>query len=125
MPKKPQKWGLKIWCLADSVTQYVSNFDVYCGASMESLDDPSSKNGEAKQGQKVVESLVCGLENRGHVVVIDNFFSSVEFFRDLEQRGIILCNGHGKIKPYRAPIHYEGYKTIQEGLTRRIEMEDA
>lgn len=88
MPKKPQKWGLKIWCLADSVTRYVSNFDVYCGAFVQSVDDAKSKKGEAKQGAKVVESLVAGLEHRGHVVVMDNFFSSVELFRDLERRGI-------------------------------------
>jgi len=32
MPKKPQKWGIKVWCLADSVSKYVFNFDIYCGA---------------------------------------------------------------------------------------------
>jgi hypothetical protein len=88
MPKKPEKWGMKIWCLADSVTRFVYNFDVYCGASYESIGDPKSKKGEAKQGQRVVESLVGGLDDLGHVVVMDNFFSSVELFRDLERRGI-------------------------------------
>jgi hypothetical protein len=31
MPKKPQKWRIKIWCLAVSVSKYVYNFDIYCG----------------------------------------------------------------------------------------------
>jgi hypothetical protein len=62
MPKKPKKWGMKIWCLADSVTRFVFNFDIYCGASFESLEDPKSKKGEGRQGQRVVESLLDGLE---------------------------------------------------------------
>ena len=31
MPKKPEKWGVKLWVLADLVTKYVSDFHVYCG----------------------------------------------------------------------------------------------
>jgi hypothetical protein len=31
MPKKPQKWGIKVWCLAYSISKYVYNFDIYCG----------------------------------------------------------------------------------------------
>jgi len=38
-------------------------------------------------GKRVVEGLLVGLEGRGHVVVMDNFFTSVELFRDLEQGG--------------------------------------
>ena len=30
MPKKPQKWGFKIWCLVCSISKYVWNFEVYC-----------------------------------------------------------------------------------------------
>jgi hypothetical protein len=88
MPKKPEKWGMKIWCLADSITRYVYNFNVYCGASFQRIGDTKSKTGEAKQGQRVVESLVEGLDDLGHVVVVNNFFTSVELFSDLERRGI-------------------------------------
>ena len=31
MPKKPQKWGLKMSCLACPVSKYVWNFKIYCG----------------------------------------------------------------------------------------------
>jgi hypothetical protein len=31
MPQKPQKWDIKIWCMACSLTKYVWNFAVYCG----------------------------------------------------------------------------------------------
>ena len=29
MPKKPEKWGVKLWVLADSVSKYVYDFEVY------------------------------------------------------------------------------------------------
>jgi len=87
MPNKPEKWRLKIWCLANSVSRFVSNFDVYCGASIETIGAPKSKKGEPKMEQRVVEALLVGLEGRKHVVVMDNFFTSVELFCDLEWRG--------------------------------------
>ena len=31
MPKKPQNWGLKVWCLAYSISKYIWNFEFYCG----------------------------------------------------------------------------------------------
>ena len=31
MPKKPRKWGIKIWTLADAANGYVSNMKVYTG----------------------------------------------------------------------------------------------
>ena len=31
MPKKPTKWRFKVWCLTDSESKYVWNFEIYCG----------------------------------------------------------------------------------------------
>jgi hypothetical protein len=41
MPNKPEKWGVKVWCLADSTTKFVYNFEIYCGK------DPNIPNGQA------------------------------------------------------------------------------
>jgi hypothetical protein len=35
-----------------------------------------------------VKDLMVGLENNGHVIVMDNYFTSVGLFRNLEWRGI-------------------------------------
>ena len=35
------------------------------------------------QGANVMHGLLVGLENRGHIVVLDNFFSSIPLFVDL------------------------------------------
>jgi hypothetical protein len=31
MPNKPEKWGIKVWCVADSTSKIVYNFEIYCG----------------------------------------------------------------------------------------------
>ena len=46
-----------------------------------------SKRGEAMQGANVVHELLRGLENRGHTVIMDNFFSSVLLFINLLGKG--------------------------------------
>jgi hypothetical protein len=40
MPQKPQKWGIKIWCMACSMTKFVWNFAVYCGKTEETEEVP-------------------------------------------------------------------------------------
>jgi hypothetical protein len=88
MPKKSEKWGLKIWCLADSRSKFVWDFNIYSGVSLETMENKKSSKVEAGLGNRVVESLTVGLRRKGHVVVMDNFFTSVELFRSLEQMGI-------------------------------------
>jgi hypothetical protein len=91
MPKKPVKWGLKIWCLTDSISKYVYNFDIYSGAPsnpLETNEGQKRRKGEPQQALKVVKKLTEELQGRHHCISMDNFFSSVELFRDLEAVGI-------------------------------------
>ncbi|CAG5123299.1 unnamed protein product [Candidula unifasciata] len=76
MPLKPSKWGMKAWALADSKTGYLWNWQLYLGK--EDTHDPT-------QGlaHRVVTSLVAPLYGKGHVVNIDNFFSSPVLFKEL------------------------------------------
>ena len=88
MPMKREKWGVKLWVLAESITKYVYNFEVYCGkigGAQELLAQPL---GTANSTYGVVMELLVGLEGRGHCLVLDNFFSSVSLFRDLVVKGI-------------------------------------
>ena len=77
LPKKPTKWGIKIWCLADADSKYVYTWDVYTGSDLKGTVRSSSA-GEAKTGYAVVMKLLDGLHHRGHVVLTDNFFTSVK-----------------------------------------------
>jgi hypothetical protein len=77
MPKKPKKWGIKVWCLTDSITRYIANFDIYCGKSISTLENPRPSYAEVSLGHSVVMDLTRGLEDKNHVVTMDNYFTSV------------------------------------------------
>lgn len=84
MPKKPQKWGIKVWCLADSSSKYVYNFEIYCGANHYGVEEiPHVVRREANVAHNVVMRLLNGQEGKGHVVVTDNYFSSIGLFTEL------------------------------------------
>ena len=68
MPKKPHKYGIKLWVLCDSVTKYVVNFKVYCGKQ--------NNKREVNQGENVVMDLTSHLA-AGYNITTDNFFTSV------------------------------------------------
>ena len=53
IPKKPVKWGFKLWCLCDSATGYCVAFSVYTGASN---DD---NNGMGLGYRIVVQLMTC------------------------------------------------------------------
>jgi hypothetical protein len=113
MPKKPEKWGLKIWCLVDSRSKFVWDFDIYTGASLETMENKKSSKVEAGLGQRVVESLTVGLRGKGHVVVMDNFFTSVELFRSLEQMGI-YATGMVRTNRVGLPAMMKATKTFKK-----------
>jgi hypothetical protein len=37
MPKKPIKWGLKVWVMADATSHIIYDFEVYCGKNTATL----------------------------------------------------------------------------------------
>ena len=69
MPKKPQKWGMKAWALADSNTGYIWNRKLYTG-----------KGDDAEQGkllgERVVLELTKNLWHKGYHLYFDNFYTS-------------------------------------------------
>lgn len=80
IPNKPGKYGIKIWIVADSQTNYCSNLQVYTG-----------RNGprrEVGQASRVVLELTDYLTNSGRHLTGDNFFSSVPLVHALLGRNI-------------------------------------
>ena len=85
LPKKPHKWGMKAWVLADAQTGYTWAWKLYTG-----------KEGDRREkglAHGVVMELVEDerLQGNGYVVVTDNFYSSPALFRELKQRGFGAC----------------------------------
>jgi hypothetical protein len=80
MPDKPVRFGIKVWLLASSKSRFVWQMEVYFGEQ--------TGAGAHGLGYHVEERMVKGLENRGHCLVIDNFFASVNLFHELMCKGI-------------------------------------
>ena len=71
------KWGYRVW------NAYVLNFGVYTGKT--------SKITDQSLGHSVVMGLMEGYLDKNHVVVMDNFFSSIPLFSDLLHRSTYAC----------------------------------
>ena len=87
MPKKPHKWGMKAWVLADAANGYVWNWKLYAGKEEAA---PDSSLGLA---HRVVLDLLEDdrLKNKGYHVYMDNFYSSPSLFKDLQAEGFESC----------------------------------
>ena len=82
LPKKPVRRGIKVWMRADSLTGYVSAFQVYVGKK----DDTVERN----LGANVIKCLTEELNNTYRHVYFDNYFSGVDLL-DLFRAGLYAC----------------------------------
>ena len=80
---KPTKWGMKLWVLADSVTGYTYDFDVYLGRN--------AKVSGFGLAYDVVMNLVKSLLNQGYHLFHDSFYTGVQLIRHLLTKGIRAC----------------------------------
>ena len=83
LPKKPNKWGIKVWARC-GVSGFIYDFEVYTGKSSSS----PIANDLGVMGNLVLR-LTSGLTNNvGHKVYFDNLFSSIPLLRHLQEKGI-------------------------------------
>ncbi|XP_064619519.1 piggyBac transposable element-derived protein 4-like [Lineus longissimus] len=90
MPKKPVKYGLKVWALCESGTGYCLNWSVYTGGR----EIP----GDYGLGYDVVRTISSDFMNKGHHIYMDNFFTSPKLLLDMEDDGTGCC---GTVRPQR------------------------
>ncbi|XP_044045463.1 piggyBac transposable element-derived protein 4-like [Siniperca chuatsi] len=94
MPKKPAKYGIKIWVTCDALTSYAWNMQIYTGKSEGSAP-------EVNQGKRVVLDMTDGLQ--GHTVTCDNFFTSYALAEELLKRKMAMVGTIRKNKPELPP----------------------
>jgi hypothetical protein len=80
IPSKPHKWGYKIYCLSSE--DYLLRFEVYAGAEERSAEGATFDT---------VMRMIAGYEEKGHVLYIDNWFTSPAVLDALKQKGIRCC----------------------------------
>jgi hypothetical protein len=89
MPNKPEKWRVKVWCLADSKSKFVYNFEIFYSKNANGPEGQApARIGEGNMARNVVLGLMEGLKEKGHVLVTDNYFSSSGLFTELANREI-------------------------------------
>jgi len=82
LPKKPCKFGVKVWVLAEAKTGYVLQFQVYTGAS-----DKKEDLGSKGVAYRVVMELMEPYQGKGHRLFMDNFYTSFQLVKDLFEKG--------------------------------------
>ncbi|KAE8277658.1 hypothetical protein D5F01_LYC24345 [Larimichthys crocea] len=90
MPKKPAKYGLKIWATCDVKTSYAWRLQVYTGKE-------GGRPAEINQGMRVVLEMMEGLQ--GNVITCDNFFTSFGLSEELLRRKLALVGTIRRNKP--------------------------
>ena len=91
MPSKPNRYGIKIWILADCETSYVYNAEIYMG-----------KTGHLPEiglAQRVVKNLSRPLHQHGRNITMDNFFSSIPLAESLLSKRITVVGTLKSNKP--------------------------
>jgi len=84
MPKKPGKYGIKIWTLCDVSNSYCLNQKVYLGK--DDKDSPPDKNLSLKVAMELVNSYDRPLKGRN--ITTDSFFTSFELYKIIVKKGI-------------------------------------
>ena len=83
MPKKPTKWGRKVFAVCDSTTSYYWDFDIYRGQAVPGQQDHGLT-------MAVVLRLMEHFHNQGYICFTDNYYTSPALALALMERGIHL-----------------------------------
>ena len=99
MKSKPDKYGIKVWVLADANNFYVKNFQIYLGKQMNIR--------EKNQAERVVLELSSCLDS-GVNITVDNFFTSISLANKLLENNMTLL---GTLRTNRKGIPAEMIET--------------
>jgi len=79
---KPAKRGYIVWCLTDSRTGFVSQFDVYSGRS------DTQGYSSFSLGERVVLSLCDAYIHSHRLIAFDNFVTSYQLLKTFNERSL-------------------------------------
>lgn len=81
IPKKPTRFSIKVWLLAELKTAYLPKYIVYISRLSEENQNPLVET--ENPGYKVVMTLMTPFLDLGHHVYFDNLFTSLKLMEDL------------------------------------------
>ncbi|KAL0809843.1 hypothetical protein ABMA28_011332 [Loxostege sticticalis] len=125
MPKKPNKYGLKILCLTDARTGYLLNAYIYTGKDSDGLNLPTEYSRLKKPTQAVMRLVSC-IEGTNRNVTTDNWFTSIELVNMLKEKQLTLVGTMRKnqrdIPPEFLPSRQRPVESSIFGFTKDITM---
>ena len=83
IPIKPSRFGIKAFTLAESSSGYVLNSKIYIGKERNEV--------QRDLGRKVVTSVFQPYLDKGYYAFMDNYYTSVGLFEELEERNTLCC----------------------------------
>ena len=108
LPLKPNRWGFKLWALCDKLG-YLYRSTIYEGARYEN----GKKIVRKGLGKEVVLDLMQDNLDKGHVVITDNFYTSVALATELLENETYIV---GQIKPNAKELPKEWIKDTKKEL---------
>jgi len=111
IPIKPGGFGIKCCILAEASSGYTLVSKIYTG----------KENGvvQTNLGRKSVMGLMEAFFDKGYKLYMDNYYTSVPLFEDLEKRGTLAC---GTVRSNRkglprdiTGVHNEEIKSLKRG----------
>ena len=112
LPIKPGRFGIKTFTLAESTSGYLLNSKIYTG-----------KEGNAVQkdlGRKAVMSVIEPYLDMGYYVFMDNYYTFMTLFEELEERKTLAC-GTVRSKRQGLPKEICGVKEKKDKQLKRKE----
>ena len=85
MPSKPNKFGMKLWVLAEVKSKYVCNLLTYLGPS-----EKNQRNGKTLAKNVAMRLTDCLQRNHGNNITTDSFFTSVQVAALLQGKKITV-----------------------------------
>ncbi|XP_069680912.1 piggyBac transposable element-derived protein 4-like [Periplaneta americana] len=103
LPNKPTRYGIKIFVLADAITFFTNNVEVYCGKQ------PPGPFEASVSPNDIVERLVSHLEGSNRNVTMDNWYSSYALAVSLKKKGL-TCIGALKKNKMEIPQEFTPHR---------------
>jgi hypothetical protein len=94
IPSKPNKYGIKVFCLTDARMLYTYNMEIYPGLQPDGPYLASTKPAD------VVKRLISPIKGSGRNITLDNWFTSFELLTDLRQDRLSLVGTVRKNKAF-------------------------
>ncbi|XP_063077170.1 piggyBac transposable element-derived protein 4-like [Engraulis encrasicolus] len=97
-PRKPDKYGYKVFVLSEAKSGYVLQWSIYTGRKR-----PEAANAEFGATHLIVRELMAPYTGKGHEVYMDNFYTSPAIAEELASKdtglcGTVRCNRKGMPK---------------------------